>query len=144
MTTETNYGNGDATFQAAGGQQGIRRLVDDFYDIMGANPEYLRIHDWHPADNEMSRDKLARFLCGWMGGPRLYREKYGPISIPGAHSHLGVTENERDQWLNCMREALARQPYPDSLKSYLQRELGVPAERIRIACERAEALKTQA
>lgn len=139
-----NYGDGDATFRAAGGQTGIRQLVDDFYDIMESNADYQTIHDWHPSDNEMSRDKLARFLCGWMGGPRLYREKYGSINIPGAHQHLGVTEAERDQWLNCMTEALAKQPYPDSLKQYLRRELAVPAERIRVASERAKQLKAQA
>ena len=85
----------------------------------------------HPADLTVSRDKLARFLCGWMGGPRRYREKYGPITIPGAHAHLGVTAKERDQWLACMAKALAARDYPDSLVDYLLTQLAVPAERIR-------------
>ena len=76
------YGTGDATYQAAGGEAGIRALVDSFYDIMESDPAYREIHAWHPADGQLSRDKLARFLCAWTGGPRLYREKYGPISIP--------------------------------------------------------------
>ncbi|MGB1580523.1 MAG: globin, partial [Nevskiales bacterium] len=86
-----------------------------------------------------SRDKLARFLCGWMGGPRRYAEKYGPINIPGAHSHLGIGPAERDQWLHCMEEALAMQDYPDSLKQYLAEQLAVPAGRILAVSEKLRA-----
>ena len=131
MSDDPPYGSSDTTFRSAGGEQGIRRLVDTFYDIMGSNEKYRRIWDWHPEDNEVSRDKLTRFLCAWMGGPRLFKEKYGSISIPSAHAHLGVTAVERDMWLSCMAEALEQQDYPDSLVSYLLKELAVPAERIR-------------
>ena len=60
----------------------------------------------HPGDLTVSIDKLARFLCGWMGGPKRYSEKYGGIAIPPAHSHLPVGESEKQAWLDCMREAL--------------------------------------
>jgi len=136
MSNDPQYGSGDNTFRAAGGEAGIRRLVDTFYDIMGREQKYRRIWDWHPEDNEVSRDKLSRFLCAWMGGPRRFSEKYGPISIPSAHAHLGVTEVERDLWLACMEEALRLQDYPESLVEYLLRELAVPAERIRQAGSR--------
>ena len=76
------YGVGDASFQAAGGEAGIRRLVDDFFDRMGSDDRFKTIWEMHPANKAISRDKLARFLCGWLGGPKLYREKYGGISIP--------------------------------------------------------------
>lgn len=135
MSDEPSYGTGDATFRAAGGEAGIRRLVDAFYDIMERDPRYRRIWEWHPPDNEVSRDKLARFLCAWMGGPRLFSEKYGRISIPSAHAHLGVTAVERDLWLDCMARALAQQDYPESLVAYLLKELAVPAERIRQVTE---------
>lgn len=127
------FGHEDATFQAAGGEQGIHQLVDSFYAVMGRNPEYARIFKWH-RDVPEARDKLARFLCGWMGGPRRYREKYGPINIPQAHAHLNVTSVERDMWLNCMAEALAEQPYSDELRSYLITQFGVPAQRIVDRC----------
>ena len=129
--TPDSYGTGDATFRAAGGEQGLRRLVDRFYDLMDSDPAYAVIRAWHPADLAVSRDKLARFLCGWTGGPRRYTEKYGKISIPGVHAHLPVTGSERDLWLDCMRRALDDQPYPADLKRYLLEQLSVPAERIR-------------
>lgn len=129
------YGTNDATFVAAGGETGIRKLVDAFYDIMGSEPSYRRIFDWHPGDIEISRDKLARFLCGWMGGPNVFEEKYGTISIPGAHSHLAVTARERDMWLDCMSQAMDAQGYPEDFKDYLLKQLSLPAERVRQVCE---------
>ncbi len=82
------YGVEDASYRAAGGEAGIRKLVDDFYDAMDQLPEAAKIRAMHPADLTLSRDKLARFLCGWMGGPKIYAEKYGPIRIPQAHSRF--------------------------------------------------------
>ena len=126
-----SYGTEDATYKAAGEYEGIKRLVDDFYDIMSDLPESQHIRHLHPDDLEVSRDKLTRFLCAWMGGPRLYREKYGPISIPQAHSHLTIGSSERDAWLLCMQKALAKQDYPADFQEYLIKQLAVPAERCR-------------
>ena len=125
------YGEGDASFQAAGGIAGLQKLVDDFYDIMEQLPETREIRDMHPQDLTESRDKLARFLCGWLGGPRLYREKYGPISIPRAHAHLNIGTKQRDAWLSCMQKALEKQPYAANFKTYLIEQLYRPAERSR-------------
>ena len=133
-TNETPvYGQQDTSFRAAGMQQGIRKLVDDFYDIMDKHREADKIRKMHPDDLEESRDKLALFLCGWLGGPRLYREKYGPISIPKSHHHLDIGSKERDAWLLCMEEALKLQPYAEDFKTYLIEQLAVPAERCRTA-----------
>jgi hemoglobin len=125
------YGEGDASFQAAGGEAGIRRLVDDFYQQMDTLPEARVIRAMHPRDLTVSRDKLARFLCGWLGGPKLFQEKYGPIVIPKAHAHLPIGPAERDAWLLCMKKALSRQPYPLEFKHYLLEQLSIPAERVR-------------
>lgn len=128
------YGQGDASFQAAGGIEGIRQLVDAFYDVMETLPQAQTIRAMHPADLTVARDKLHLFLCGWLGGEKHYAKKYGPITIPTAHAHLPIGEGERDQWLLCMERAVAAQPYPDAFRRYLMAQLAVPAERIRQAC----------
>jgi hemoglobin len=128
------YGTGDASFQAAGGEPGIRHLVDAFFDRMGSDSRFAGIYEMHPPDKSVSRDKLARFLCGWLGGPKRYQEKYGPISIPSAHQHLPITAAERDQWLTCMTEAVAEQSFQPEFKRYLMEQLAVPAEAIRRRC----------
>jgi hemoglobin len=134
------YGDGDATFLACGGVEGIRRLVEDFYAKMDTLPEATRIRDLHPRDLEISIDKLARFLSGWTGGPKLFSEKYGPIKIPIFHRHLPVGEAERDAWLLCMERALAIQDFPDDLKQYMLEQLFVPADRIReVVAERKKS-----
>lgn len=125
------YGEGDASFRAAGSQAGITRLVDAFYRIMDELPEARIIRRMHARDLTESRDKLTRFLCGWMNGPSLYAEKYGPIRIPSAHAHLRIGPRERDAWLRCMELAIAEQGYAPEFASYLLRELRVPAERVR-------------
>jgi hemoglobin len=131
---ETAYGTGSASFQAAGGETGVRRLVDNFFARMGSDERFATIHELHPEDKAVSRDKLACFLCGWLGGPKLYNEKYGAIGIPRVHAHLAIGANERDQWLRCMSESVAEQPFAASFKIYLMEQLYVPAEAVRRRC----------
>lgn len=129
------YGTGDASYQAAGGEAGIRQLVEDFYDIMASLDESQHIFNMHPQgspeDQPRTKDKLAMFLCGWLGGPIRYADKYGPISIPRAHAHLPIGAQEMSAWLRCMKLAADRQPYADDFKSYLLTQLAVPAGRCK-------------
>lgn len=124
------YGTKDASYQAAGGIEGIRCLVDDFYRIMDTWPQARSIREMHAADLAMPREKLACFLSGWLGGPKLFQEHYGSISIPRFHASWPIGEAERDAWLGCMAQAIELQPYTSDFKEYLLRQLRVPAERI--------------
>ncbi len=128
----TKYGEDDASYDAVGRAEGLRNLVGLFYDKMESLPIAQKIRAMHPDDLTESRDKLYCFLSGWMGGPRLFVEKYGPIAIPRAHSHLIVEVAERDAWLACMEAALNDLDYPQDFKDYLMKQLVVPAERIRL------------
>lgn len=125
------YGQGDTSFQTAGGREGLRLLVDEFYQQMEVLEAARGIRDMHAEDLEVSRDKLALFLCGWLGGPKLYSAKYKSIGIPRAHAHLDIGVGERDAWLLCMEKAIAKQPYAEDFKEYLLVQLAVPAERSR-------------
>jgi len=138
------YGIGDASFQAAGGEQGIRQLVDVFFDRMGRDERFATIWAMHPEDKEVSRDKLATFLCGWLGGPRLYNEKYGAIGIPRVHQHLAIATPERDQWLTCMAESVEEQTFDPQFKQYLMEQLYVPAEAVRRRISQLSELGKQA
>lgn len=118
-------------YQAAGELAGITKLVEEFYRNMDTLLEAKTIRNMHPPDLAESRQKLTYFLCGWLGGPRLFQEHYGPISIPGAHKRFSIGYEERDAWLLCMQRAIAVQPYSDQLKDYLLAALSIPAERVR-------------
>ena len=130
MMTTLQYGVADASFQAAGGEAGIRLLVEAFYRHMDEREDARVIRAMHLDDLTLSIDKLAAFLCGWTGGPRRYGEKYGPIAIPPAHAHLRITEVEKNAWLTCMACALEEQDYAPAFKTYLLTQLTVPASRI--------------
>ncbi len=130
------FGVGDNTYQAAGREEGIVRLVDSFYTTMAAEPEYSPIWQMHSAPPGVSRARLSAFLCGWMGGPRRYHEQFGSIQIPRAHASLDIGYEEANLWLACMRIALETQEYSEKLVEYLMTQFAVPAERIRQACQR--------
>jgi hemoglobin len=129
-TSDVPFGTGDASFQAAGGESGLARLVEDFYLIMDELEDARCVRHLYPRDLAESRKRLAAFLCGWLGGPRRYAEHYGSISIPQFHTRWTVGEAERDAWLKCMELAIARQGYTDAFADYLLIQLRVPAERI--------------
>lgn len=118
-------------YQEAGELAGITRLVDEFYINMETLPDAETIRNMHPEDLAESRKKLTYFLCGWLGGPRLFQEHYGPISIPGTHKRFPIGYEERDAWLLCMQRAIASQPYSAQFKDYLLAALSIPAERVR-------------
>ncbi len=99
------FGVGDASFQAAGGEAGLQRLVADFYRVMDEAPEAANVRAMYPADVSEAADRLASFLCGWLGGPKRYAEKYGAISISQFHTRWPVGEAERDAWLFCINLA---------------------------------------
>jgi len=142
-TTNKPYGTGDASFQAAGGEAGLRRLIDMFFNRMSTDQRFATIYALHPHDKEVSRDKLTRFLCGWLGGPKLYNEKYGAIGIPRIHAHLKIATPERDQWPTCMTETIAGQPFAPEFKKYLMEQLYVPAEAVRRRCANTQQTVAQ-
>lgn len=127
------YGVADASYRAAGGQDGIYKLVWRFYEHMDALPEARVIREMHAPDLTIVREKLAVFLCAWLGGPNEYRAKFGPISIPGFHARFPIDEDERDAWMLCMARAVDEQPWADDFKHYFLRAISIPAERVRVA-----------
>ena len=94
-------------FDLIGGENKVRALVDRFYDVMDTDPACAVIRQLHPADLSGSRDKLYWFLSGWMGGPDLYVSQFGHPRLRARHMPFSVGVAERDQWLSCMRSALA-------------------------------------
>lgn len=125
------YREGDTQFRLAGGVDGITKLANDFYDVMETLPESRKILFMHPNDLTESRDKLARFLCGYFDGPDLYAEKYGPMQLSPAHAHLSIGIAEKDAWLRCMEKAIEMQDWPNPFKAFVLMRLETPAERIR-------------
>ncbi len=94
-------------YELIGGAEGVRRLAERFYAVMAQTPDASGIRAMHDADLGPIVDKLAGFLSGWMGGPRDYFERNDAPCIMSVHKRLPIGAAERDQWLMCMRKALA-------------------------------------
>jgi hemoglobin len=107
------------SFERAGGEAGVRRLVDRFYDIMDSDPQAVGIRALHPADLGESRQKLFEFLCGWLGGPPLYASKRGHPRLRARHLPFPIGVSERDQWMYCMIHAMADVGLPADFQQQL-------------------------
>lgn len=93
-------------FEAVGGEPVIRALVDRFYDLMDIEPAYTALRASHGTSLDEARDKLFWFLCGWMGGPQHYVERFGHPRLRARHMPFSIGILERDQWLACMDQAM--------------------------------------
>jgi len=93
-------------YEKLGGEVGVRKLVDLFYDAMDSDTGVKLIRDMHAPDLSSTREKLFLFLSGWLGGPSLYIEKYGHPRLRARHLPFSIGIEERDQWLRCMDHAL--------------------------------------
>ncbi|HEY8007369.1 MAG TPA: group II truncated hemoglobin [Methylocella sp.] len=93
-------------FERIGGAVTIDRLVEIFYEKMDALPEAKEIRAMHQADLGSTKNLLKRYLCEWMGGPKLYSAEKGHPRLRQRHLGFRIGERERDAWLLCMSGAL--------------------------------------
>jgi hemoglobin len=125
------FGPENTPYDAIGGQERVRALVECFYDHMDRDGEFATIRSLHPADLSSSRQKLYEFLTGWLGGPPLYIEKHGHPRLRARHSPFPIGETERDQWLACMGEAMDEQGVAGELRAFLDARFNQVADFMR-------------
>ncbi|MBK9031861.1 MAG: group II truncated hemoglobin [Myxococcales bacterium] len=119
----------DATpFAQLGGEAAVRRLVDHFYDRMDLRADVDELRALHAADLATARDKLTWYLTGWLGGPQVYVERFGHPRLRARHLPFTIGPVERDQWMACMREALAAEVADAALRAHLDRALAQLAD----------------
>jgi hemoglobin len=118
-------------FEQLGGNEGIRRLVDRFYDLMDTAPEAAHVRALHARSLKASRDKLHLFLTGWTGGPPAYVEKFGHPRLRMRHFPFAIGARERDEWLWCMDRALDEHEMPDGLRAMLKARFHQLADHMR-------------
>jgi len=118
-------------FEMIGGEPAVRRLVDRFYDLMDSEPGAQGIRAMHPPSLDTSREKLRLFLVGWLGGPPVYVERFGPPMLRARHLPFPIGEPERDAWLACMDRALDEQEMPTPLRDFLRERFAAMADHMR-------------
>ena len=110
-------------FVRIGGEPAVRRLVTRFYELMDTLPEAYGIRKLHQPDLSSAEEKLFMFLCGWLGGPQLYVEKYGHPRLRARHLPFAIASAEAEQWMLCMRMAMAEVISDEDLRARLDKAL---------------------
>ncbi len=107
-------------FDWIGGEPRVRALVDRFYDLMDIEPSYRELRAAHGSLLDDARDKLFWFLCGWLGGPSYYEDRFGHPRLRMRHMPFAIGIRERDQWLACMDQAMVETGVPEDLRARLR------------------------
>ena len=110
-------------YDLLGGDAGVRRLVDRFYDLMDTAPEAAHVRALHATSLKASREKLYLFLTGWTGGPPLYVAQRGHPRLRMRHFPFAIGARERDEWLWCMDQALDEHEMPGALRAQLRQRM---------------------
>jgi len=118
-------------YERLGGEKSVRELVDRFYDLMERRSDVTELRQLHAPDLTEARDRLFMFLSGWLGGPSLYIEKYGHPRLRQRHIHFKIGELERDQWMNCINQAMQDMQLEPGLKDELYAALYKTADFMR-------------
>lgn len=118
-------------FFAIGGEPAVRRLVKRFYELMDTLPEAYGIRKLHAVDLSGAENKLFMFLCGWLGGPQLYVEKFGHPRLRARHLPFPIGSSEAEQWMLCMRQSMAEVIADDALRAALDKPFNDLAYHLR-------------
>jgi hemoglobin len=118
-------------FDWIGGEAPVKALTERFYDLMDLEPSYQALRSVHGSDLVNARQKLFWFLCGWLGGPQYYTERYGHPALRARHMPFKIGIQERDQWLACMDQAMGETGVPDDLRARLRESFYKTADWMR-------------
>ena len=106
-------------FDWIGGEPAVHALVERFYDLMDLEPGYAALRATHGSTLADARQKLFWFLCGWLGGPDHYQQRFGHPRLRQRHMPFAIGIKERDQWVACMDQAMAETAVPEDLRARL-------------------------
>ncbi len=126
-------------YEQLGGEEGLKRLVDRFYEIMDSDPAAKETRDLHTTRLHGANRKLLMFLSGWLGGPNLYIEQFGHPRLRRRHMPFKIGNREAEQWMYCMKKALADVGVEAGLAQHLEKALTNTAQHMRNVVEMDEA-----
>ena len=109
-----------SVFAWMGGEERVRALTERFYDLMDLEPAYAALRAVHGNDLSNARQRLFWFLCGWMGGPQHYTERFGHAILRARHLPFAIGITERDQWVACIGQAMRETGVDGKLQTRLR------------------------
>lgn len=131
MPEEQNSSEQISPFDWIGGEPAVKALVERFYDLMDLESAYRELRATHAPSLDSAREKLFWFLCGWLGGPQHYVERFGHPRLRARHLPFRIGILERDQWLACMDQAMGDLSVDPSLRLRLKESFFKTADWMR-------------
>jgi hemoglobin len=129
MVAAHEWGDAPTPYEAVGGDEVLRGVVDRFYDIIDAEVPTLRA--MLPADDRVSRDKLHAYLVEWTGGPARYTPSRGHPRMRMRHMPFAIGEEEVASWLDAMGRALDDNDVEGPVRRFLDDRLTALAHHMR-------------
>jgi hemoglobin len=122
-------GRADSFFDAVGGEDTFRRLVDAFYAGVAEDP---LLRSLYPEDDlGPAAERLRMFLVQYWGGPSTYSQLRGHPRLRMRHAPFAINAAARDAWLTRMRTALDTLELPPTYEQTLWNYLVAAAESLR-------------
>ncbi len=120
-----------SVYDQLGGEDGLRSLVDRFYELMDTLETAQTIRAMHPADLAGSAEKLFDFLSGWTGGPQRFLQKHGHPMLRARHLPYAIDTEAARQWMVCMIKALDEHVDNEELREGLKQSFVKVAAHMR-------------
>jgi len=131
MTDTEDKTESPTPFQRIGGEAKVQALVDRFYDLMDLEPKYAELRAAHGSELARARQNLFWFLCGWLGGPQHYTDRFGHPRLRMRHMPFAIGIQERDQWVACMDQAMREVDVDEALRARLRESFMQTADWMR-------------
>ncbi len=96
--------NGVSVFEAAGGTETFKILVERFYAGVASDPLLRPIYP--DEDLSSATERLTLFLIQYWGGPDTYSARRGHPRLRLRHQPFAIGQAERDAWLRHMTAAV--------------------------------------
>jgi hemoglobin len=91
-------------FEAAGGEETFRLLVERFYAGVAGDPILRPLYP--EKDLSSATERLTLFLIQYWGGPATYSERRGHPRLRLRHQPFAIGRRERDAWMGHMTAAV--------------------------------------
>jgi hemoglobin len=116
-------------YEAVGGDETFRRLVDGFYARVATDPILRSLYP----ESELgpAAERLRLFLIQYWGGPTTYSERRGHPRLRMRHAPFAINVAARDAWLGHMRASLDDLHLPPEQEQMLWQYLASAADAMR-------------